>query len=163
MENYKTNFEETTKNIFKGIAIAMITTVVMLLIFSIILAYTNTSENTITPVIMVVTGISILIGSSIGSIKIKKNGIINGGLIGGIYILILYLISSILNWRFGLNIQSIIMIAVGMIFGILGGIIGVNKKWKMCPKMDKMSKRKRPHWTFWKKFPKIVDIFGNLI
>jgi len=163
MENYKTNFEETTKNIFKGIAIAMITTVVMLLIFSIILAYTNTSENTITPVIIVVTGISILLGSSIGSIKIKKNGIINGGLIGGIYILILYLISSILNWRFGLNIQSIIMIAVGMIFGILGGIIGVNKKWKMCPKMDKMSKRKRPHWTFWKKFPKIVDIFGNLI
>ncbi len=128
MENYKTNFEETTKNIFKGIAIAMITTVVMLLIFSIILAYTNTSENTITPVIIVVTGISILLGSSIGSIKIKKNGIINGGLIGGIYILILYLISSILNWRFGLNIQSIIMIAVGMIFGILGGIIGVNKK-----------------------------------
>ena len=163
MENYKTNFEETTKNIFKGIAIAMITTVVMLLIFSIILAYTNTSENTITPVIIVVTGISILLGSSIGSIKIKKNGIINGGLIGGIYILILYLISSILNWRFGLNIQSIIMIAVGMIFGILGGIIGVNKKSKMCPKMDKMSKRKRPHWTFWKKFPKIVDIFGNLI
>lgn len=128
MENYKTNFEETTKNIFKGIGIAMISTVIMLLIFSIILAYTNTSENTITPVIMVVTGISILIGSSIGSIKIKKNGIINGGLIGGIYILILYLISSILNWRFGLNIQSIIMIAVGMIFGILGGIIGVNKK-----------------------------------
>ncbi len=128
MENYKTNFEATTKNIFKGIAIAMITTVIMLLIFSIILAYTNTSENTITPVIMVVTGISILLGSSIGSIKIKKNGIINGGLIGGIYILILYLISSILNWRFGLNIQSIIMIAIGMIFGILGGIIGVNKK-----------------------------------
>ena len=163
MENYKTNFEETTKSIFKGIGIAMISTVIMLLIFSIILAYTNTSENTITPVIIVVTGISILLGSSIGSIKIKKNGIINGGLIGGIYILILYLISSILNWRFGLNIQSIIMIAVGMIFGILGGIIGVNKKWKMCPKMDKMSKRKRPHWTFWKKFPKIVDIFGNLI
>ncbi len=128
MENYKTNFEETTKSIFKGIGIAMISTVIMLLIFSIILAYTNTSENTITPVIIVVTGISILLGSSIGSIKIKKNGIINGGLIGGIYILILYLISSILNWRFGLNIQSIIMIAVGMIFGILGGIIGVNKK-----------------------------------
>ena len=128
MENYKTNFEETTKNIFKGIAIAMITTVIMLLIFSIILAYTNTSENTITPVIMVVTGISILPGSSLGSIKIKKNGIINGGLIGGIYILILYLISSILNWQFGLNMQSIIMIVIGMICGILGGIIGVNKK-----------------------------------
>lgn len=128
MENYKTNFEETAKNIFKGIAIAMIATVIMLLIFSIILAYTNTSEKTISPVIIVVTGISILLGSSLGSIKIKKNGIINGGLIGGIYILILYLISSILNWQFGLNMQSIIMIVIGMICGILGGIIGVNKK-----------------------------------
>lgn len=128
MENYKTNFEETAKNIFKGIAIAMIATVIMLLIFSIILAYTNTSEKTIAPVIIVVTGISILLGSSLGSIKIKKNGIINGGLIGGIYILILYLISSILNWQFGLNMQSIIMIVIGMICGILGGIIGVNKK-----------------------------------
>ncbi len=128
MESYKTGFEETMKNIFKGIAIAMITTVILLLIFSIVLAYTNTSENTITPVIIVVTGLSILLGSSIGNIKIKKNGIINGALIGGIYILILYIISSILNWRFGLNIQSIIMIAVGMVFGIIGGIIGVNKK-----------------------------------
>ena len=35
---------------------------------------------------------------------------------------------SILNWRFSLEIQSIIMIIIGMIFGILGGIIGVNKK-----------------------------------
>ena len=61
MESYKTNFEQTTKNIFKGIAIAMITTVILLLIFSVILAYTNTSESTITPVIIVVTGISILL------------------------------------------------------------------------------------------------------
>jgi len=54
--------------------------------------------------------------------------LINGGIIGGVYILIIYLISSLLNWKFGLNIQSIIMIVVGIIFGILGGIIGVNQK-----------------------------------
>ena len=78
---------------------------------------------------MIITSISILIGSSLGNIKIKKNGLINGGMIGGIYILIIYLISSILNWRFSLNVQSIIMIVVAIVFGILGGIIGVNKKW----------------------------------
>ena len=60
--------------------------------------------------------------------KIKKNGLINGAMIGGLYMLILYIISSLLNWRFGLNIQSIIMIGTGIIFGILGGIIGVNIK-----------------------------------
>lgn len=119
---------ENTKNILKGAGIALISTVILLLIFSIILTYTNVNENTIAPVIIVVTAISILVGSSMGNIKIKKNGIINGGLIGGTYILTLYMISSILNWKFGLNMQSIIMIVVGIVFGILGGIIGVNKK-----------------------------------
>ena len=106
----------------------MLFTVICLFIFSIILTYTNISEATIVPVIIVVTAISILIGSSIGNIKIKKNGILNGALVGGGYILILYLISSLLNVRFSLNIQSVIMIAVGVVFGIIGGIIGVNKK-----------------------------------
>ena len=49
-------------------------------------------------------------------------------MVGGGYIIILYLISSLLNWHFGLNLQSVIMIAVGIIFGIIGGIIGVNKR-----------------------------------
>jgi len=40
----------------------------------------------------------------------------------------IYLISSILNWKFGLTLQSILMIGIGVAFGILGGIIGVNKK-----------------------------------
>lgn len=128
METYKTSGNNNFKNIFKGVGIALATTFVFLLIFSVLLTYTNINEDTISPVIMVVTAISILIGSSIGNMKIKKNGLINGGLIGGIYIIIIYLISSILNWQFGLNVQAMIMVAIGVIFGILGGIIGVNKK-----------------------------------
>ena len=128
MENYQENKKEVFKNIFKGIGIAMLFTIICLFIFSIILTYTNVSENTIVPIIVIITAISILIGSSIGNNKIRKNGIINGGVIGGGYILILYLVSSLLNVKFGLNIQSIIMIVVGIIFGMLGGIIGVNKK-----------------------------------
>ena len=77
---------------------------------------------------MIVTAISILLGSSLGNIKIKKNGLINGGIIGAIYIITIYLISSILNWKFSLNLQSIFMIIIAIVFGILGGIIGVNRK-----------------------------------
>ena len=120
--------EKTINNIAKGVVIALLTTFILLLIFATILTYTQVKETIVNPVIIVITAISILIGSSIGNIKIKKNGLINGTLIGGIYIFTIYLISSILNWRFGLNLQSIIMIITGMIFGILGGIIGVNKK-----------------------------------
>lgn len=128
MENMQVNENKTLINILKGVGISLIATVIMLIIFSILLTYTNIQESVINPVIMVITAISILIGSSLGNIKIRKNGLINGGIIGAVYIIIIYLISSILNWRFSLNLQSIIMIVTAVVFGILGGIIGVNRK-----------------------------------
>ena len=124
----KTNNNATLKNVVKGILISFLITVILLFIYALFLTFTNIGENTITPVIIVCTAISILIGSSIGNIKIRKNGLLNGGIIGIGYILIIYLISSILNWKFSLNLQSIIMIITAIIFGILGGIIGVNRK-----------------------------------
>lgn len=115
-------------NIMKGVGIALIATVISLIIFSAILTYTDVSEQVINPVIIVITAISILIGSSIGNVKIRKNGLINGALVGFLYMVIIYFISSILNWDFSFNLYSIIFIAIGIIFGIFGGIIGVNKK-----------------------------------
>ena len=128
MENIQINENNFMTNILKGVGISLITTVILLVIFSIILTYTDVQESVINPVIMIITAISILIGSSLGSIKIKKNGLMNGGIIGAIYIILIYLISSLLNWRFTLNMQSMIMMVIAMVFGILGGIIGVNRK-----------------------------------
>lgn len=82
MESIQINENRFIINILKGVGISLITTVVLLITFSIILTYTNIQENVINPVIMIITAISILIGSSLGNIKIKKNGLINGGIIG---------------------------------------------------------------------------------
>ena len=115
-------------SIIKGTAISFLTTIIALTIFAVLLTYTELSENTIRPVIITVTGISILIGSSIGTRKIRKNGLMTGGAIGIIYIVSIYLISSAMNSNFALSWISVIMIAVGVIGGVLGGIIGVNTK-----------------------------------
>ena len=125
MENADVN-NKSLINILKGLGIAFIITFVFLLILSIVLTYTNVSENIINPTIIIITALSILIGSSISNIKIKKNGLINGGIIGGVYIVLLYLFSGVFSMQFSLTIQSIIMIITGIVFGILGGIIGVN-------------------------------------
>lgn len=61
METYQGNTNKTIKNIGKGIGIALLTTMILLLIFSLILTYTNVSESTIEPVIIVITAISILL------------------------------------------------------------------------------------------------------
>ena len=115
-------------NIIKGVIISMIFTLIFLFVLSLILTYTNISEKLITPSIIIITAISIFIGSSIGNIKMRKNGLINGALIGGIYLLSIYLLSGIINQTTSLTIQSIIIIISGMICGMFGGIIGVNKK-----------------------------------
>lgn len=117
---------KTLKNILKGTIISLITTLVFFLVFALLLTYTNISEETIFPVIVLITGISILLGSSLGNIKIKKNGIFNGGVIGLIYMLFLYLASSCFMGDFSLNINSIILIIAATLAGMLGGIIGVN-------------------------------------
>ncbi len=115
------------KNVTKGVIISIMCTLVFLFVFSIILTYTNISESFIAPVIIVITAISIFIGSSIGNIKLKKNGMLNGSLIGGIYLLSIYLLSGIIGQNFSLSTQSIIIIIAGMVCGMFGGIIGVNK------------------------------------
>lgn len=115
-------------NVFKGVLLSFLITVVLLMILSLILAYTNVQESIIPATIMIITGVSILIGSSYSNIRLKKNGILNGTIVGGLYILIIYLVSSLLNCNFGLNIKSVIMILIALFLGVLGGIIGVNKK-----------------------------------
>ena len=82
MENMQIKENNTLINIIKGVGISLITTVIMLIIFSILLTYTSIQENSVNPVIMIITAISILIGSSLVNMKIKKNGLINGGIVG---------------------------------------------------------------------------------
>lgn len=115
-------------NIGKGVLISLLFTIIFLIIFSTLLTYTNISEKLITPVIIVITAISIFIGSTIGNLKMNKNGLINGGAIGGIYLISIYVISSIMSQNFTLNMQSLIMIIIGIICGMFGGIIGVNSR-----------------------------------
>lgn len=125
------NTKEKNNNllkIMKGSIISIITTMIFLTIFAILLTYTEISENTIFPVVLVISGVSILIGSSITTRKLKQQGMINGGLIGLVYILFIYVISSLFTMQFNLNINSIIMLSVCVIVGMIGGIIGINMK-----------------------------------
>lgn len=114
--------------ILKGSVISIIISMILLSIFAILLTYTNINENTMPTVIIIITAFSILIGSQISTRSIKKNGIINGILVGAIYVAFLYLLSSIVSKNFSMNNNSIIMIATSIAIGGLGGIIGVNRK-----------------------------------
>ena len=122
----KINLNNNIIKVIKGSIISFLISVILLFIFASLLVYTSLQETTIKPVVIIISIVSILIGSSLSSIKIKKNGIANGALVGLIYILTIYFLSSISLIGFNLNLYSIIMIIGAIVSGMIGGIIGVN-------------------------------------
>ena len=56
----------------------------------------------------------------------KTRGLFSGGIIALIYILTIYILSSVINGDFSFNIYSLIMCVSSVICGMIGGIIGVN-------------------------------------
>lgn len=114
------------KVIAKGVMFSYLITLILIFLYSIILAYTNVSESTISTCVFVIGMISVFVSSSIAVIKIKKNGLKNGGAIGLFYVLTLYLLSSIYETGFALTKYSIATIIFYIIIGMLAGIVGVN-------------------------------------
>jgi len=125
MENKMENNKNIVR-IVRGSVIAIIVSLILLLIYAILLSCTNISETTMTPIVITISGISILIGSTISSLKIKKQGMLNGALVGLIYIIFIYILSSVFLIGFEINMKSIIMMSVSTFAGMIGGIIGVN-------------------------------------
>ena len=125
------NFNESGNNIKKiliGSGVSIVITIIGLIIFASLLTYTSIAESTIPTVTIIITIISILVGSSMCMSTVKKNGIVNGVLIGLIYIGFIYILSSIIEGNFALDLKSIVMIIGALLAGAVGGIIGVNRK-----------------------------------
>lgn len=112
----------------KGILLSMGLTLIMILFLSVLLSISNIKESVIMPTVIFISTFSILIGAFFISRKIESKGIIYGSLLGLIYMMILYLISSIMSLNFSLGLNSIIIIVFGVIGGAIGGILGVNLK-----------------------------------
>lgn len=122
MENKKSNLFR----IIKSVAIAYVITLILIMIFAILLTYTNVPESFMETGVLIISMLSILISSFLSVKKIKENGLRNGALIGMSYVLVLYILSSIFITGFGLSGYSIITIILCGIIGMIGGIIGVN-------------------------------------
>ena len=129
MEQLEEGKDYKVFNIYlKGIVIFFVISLFLIFILSMILSFTNVKENIIDVGIIFISMISILIPSFLLAKKIKKKGIINGAIFGTLCMLLLYLISSFINMKFKLTLNSIIMIFLGIFAGIIGGIFGVNLK-----------------------------------
>lgn len=117
--------DKIIKSIFSGVIKSFIITIFLIMLIAFILVKTNISENVIGPSIFIITSISIFAGTMS---SVRKSGIILGASIGLIYMVLIYSLSSMLNGNFILTISSVMLIALGITSGIIGGVAGVNIK-----------------------------------
>jgi len=117
---------ENYKILGKNLSISIIITLILLFVLSMVLSLSNVSENIMGVSIIFISSFSILVGAFLASRKIKEKGIIFGSILGLTYMIILYLISSLLNANFAFSLSVLYMFIGGLVGGAIGGILGVN-------------------------------------
>lgn len=125
------------KGFFKGVLIAVASTIIIFIIAALILAYTDVSESAI-PVISFAVE---MLGSVIlGYCTAKESGVrgfLTGLASGLAYILLIWVIAALAGNGFYFNKHFFTMLALSSFGGAVGGVLGVNLKSK------KSNKRKR--------------------
>ena len=112
--------------LLKGVVLSFSTTLILIVLMSIILTYSNLSEGVIPVVNSIIMILSIALGSIYMSLKVKKNGWLNGAVVGLLYIIILIIIGSIFIDTFKLDSFILLRSVISIITGIVGGMIGIN-------------------------------------
>jgi putative membrane protein (TIGR04086 family) len=118
----------TLASVLRGLLISYLITIPTFIIFALILTYTSFPEMLISPAVVITTMISILTAGSTSTRGVKNKGWLNGGIVGMIYMLVLYLASSLVFNDFTVDNYVITMGLIGIFTGAIGGIIGINIK-----------------------------------
>ncbi len=110
----------------KGIVIAMLISLALIVLFAFCLKWFNISDGFIVPVTLIIKGLSVLVGSLI-AVKGNSRGLLKGAGFGAVYIVIAFLVFSILSGSFGIGLSSLLDFAFSILLGGIVGIVKVNR------------------------------------
>src|SRR5690554_6334956 len=112
-------------SIFTGLLYAFITMGILIIIFSLLLTYTQLKEESLPIYLYVIHAVSLMIGGLITGNRIGTKGWYYGGLMGIVYCLIVFLV-GFLSFDSSVSLTSLLLIVISFTVSALGGIIGVN-------------------------------------
>ncbi len=111
--------------IFKGVIFSLIISVLTVIVFAIIVKFANLSSKTVEIVNIALKIISILTGTllAVGS---GRQGLFKGGIIGLLFVLVSYLVFSLINGSFSVNPLTAFDVIFCLLAGLLSGVFAVN-------------------------------------
>lgn len=125
MEAVKIKDKSFWLGIIKSSILAVTISLILILIFALVIRFFDISDKLISPINQAIKILSIFFGCLIG-LKSSTKGLIKGIIIGFIYILLSYIIFSILSGTISFGVSSIIDILFACIVGGLSGMLAVN-------------------------------------
>ncbi len=122
----KLSVSDFFKNALKGTLISMIFTVAVILLFALIIKETGLADNVIAPINQVIKIAGIIAASYFAVKGMTEKQWLCGGITGIMYMLLSYLIFSLINKMFG-NVGLLFSdLLMGMLIGMVFAIITAN-------------------------------------
>jgi len=118
------------KQILKGVALAFVISLVLLIICAVIMTYSPIPDGATRAVTITVSGISILFAAIVTARKSKRQGWLSGATCGLMYALLLYIFGSLIMLDFSFTLSTLLVGVIGFVVGAFGGIVGINTKKK---------------------------------
>lgn len=123
-----TNEKMNMVSLFKGLLVSYLITIPAFMLFALILANTDFPQRLTTPAVVVTTLVSVLTAGAISTKGVRNRGWLNGSIVGLIYMIILYVLSSLVYNDFTIDKYVVTMTIIGILAGAIGGIVGINAK-----------------------------------
>lgn len=120
------NEHVSLKLIARGLFVSYIITIPLFAVFALVLSWTGFPDRLMKPAVVITTITSILLAGITTTRTLKNRGWFNGGMVGFIYMLVLYILSSIVYDDFTIDRYVTTMTVIGVLTGAIGGIVGIN-------------------------------------
>lgn len=112
--------------ILKGLLASYIVTIPAFMVFALILANVDFPQRLVTPVVVIITVVSVLTAGAVSTRGVRSKGWLNGSIVGLTYMIILYLFSSVVYGNFAVDRNVLTMTVIGVLSGAIGGIMSIN-------------------------------------
>ena len=111
------------KSISKGVLCAVIVTLLFILGFALVVQLSGISNRAITPVMQVVKVVCIFVAVAIALKPAKSKGWLYGALVGVLYMVVTFLIFSLLDGKFVIGLSALTDLLFQGLVGLVSGVI----------------------------------------
>lgn len=109
-----------------GVLRALILTFICIVIYSLITSFWEASPGVTSVIIVVISLLSVVYGTIYATLKMGKNGWLNGLLVAACYMIILYVVSLCAGHGLSFGLKDVIRLILALAAGSLAGMLGVN-------------------------------------